>query len=153
MKLMIRYSIKRMKIETLDRGRIRRVVELSLKAWAPVFDSIRETLSPGAFAESYPDGWEASQARAVEDVCLSDKMQVWTATEGEEVAGFAAIRLDHETKTGEIYMIAVDPKHQKKGHRRGSNRIRRRADEGRRNGNRDHRNRRRPRARTRPPDI
>lgn len=104
-----------MKIEALDIERIGGVIELSLRAWAPVFDSIRDTLSAEAFAESYPDGWEASQARAVEEVCLSSKMRVWTVSEGEGLAAFVAVRLDHETKTGEIYMIAVDPVHQKKG--------------------------------------
>ena len=98
-----------MKIEPLETTRVDAVVELSLRAWAPVFVSIERTLHADLFRRSYPDGWKESQGEAVHDVCSSGEYEVFTANEGDETLGFAAIRLDRKTKMGEIYMIAVDP--------------------------------------------
>lgn len=104
-----------MNIEPLEIDRIDAVVELSLRAWAPVFVSIERTLHPDLFHRSYPDGWRASQRQAVRDVCLSGEFEVFTANEGRETLGFVAIKLDQKTKMGEVYMIAVDPDRQGRG--------------------------------------
>jgi len=104
-----------MNIEPLENDRIDAVVELSLRAWAPVFESIERTLHPDLFRRSYPDGWQASQQQAVRDVCSSGEFEVFTANEGDETLGFIAIRLDEKTKMGEIYMIAVDLDKQGRG--------------------------------------
>src|SRR5688572_423941 len=115
MKLMQRYPLLKMKIEPLDVKRIDAVVQLSLRAWAPVFESIAEVIPPALFDEFYPGGWEASQAKAVEDVCRSPETHVWTANEDEKTLGFVAVKFDEDSKLGEIYMVAVDPDHQKRG--------------------------------------
>ena len=104
-----------MNIEPLEIDRIDAVVELSLRAWAPVFVSIERSLHPDLFRRSYPDGWRESQRQAVCDVCSTGEFEVFTANDGEETLGFAALRVDQKTKMGEIYMIAVDPDHQGRG--------------------------------------
>lgn len=104
-----------MNIEPLEAARTDAVVQLSLRAWAPVFESIESVLHPELYNQSYPEGWEASQGQAVHDVCTSGDFEVFTTNEGEETLGFVAIRLDDKTKVGEIYMIAVDPDHQGRG--------------------------------------
>ena len=104
-----------MKIESLEKSRVGAVVELSIRAWKPVFAAIKEAMHAELFRRSYPGGWEASQAEAVRDVCTSGECQVYTANEGDMTLGFVAIKLDAATKLGEMYMIAVDPEHQGRG--------------------------------------
>jgi len=55
------------------------IVQLSLRAWRPVFPSIKNSLEPAVYQAFYPDGWEASQRRAVEAVCDDDETTVWVA--------------------------------------------------------------------------
>lgn len=88
---------------------------MSLRAWEPVFDSIKRVMASELYLEFYPDGWRASQQTAVEDVCAADDMHVRVAVEDGQVIGFVAIKLHHESKLGEIYMIAVDPDAQRRG--------------------------------------
>lgn len=91
------------------------VVDLSLRAWAPVFDSIRNTLDAEVYQAFHPKDWRVDQQTAVEAACDSDEMSVFVAIESETVAGFVAVKLDSESKLGEIYMVAVDPDHQGRG--------------------------------------
>lgn len=93
---------------------IKDIVALSLRAWEPVFRSIKENMDREIYEIFYPD-WRQSQKEAVEHVCGSDETRVWVAFEEETVTGFAALKLGSESKTGEIYMVAVDPDHQGKG--------------------------------------
>lgn len=90
------------------------VVALSLRAWAPVFESIRESMEPRVYQYLVGD-WRAAQEKSVGEVCDSAEAQVWVAVESDGVAGFVAVNLHEEDKMGEIYMIAVDPQHQRQG--------------------------------------
>ena len=91
------------------------VVELSLRAWAPVFVSIERAFhGSGVFELLHPD-WHDTQRRAVLDVCADDAMHVWVAELDDAVVGFAAATLSRTEPLGEIYMIAVDPGHQRRG--------------------------------------
>jgi ribosomal protein S18 acetylase RimI-like enzyme len=103
-----------MQIEAYEPSYADAVARLSLRAWSPVFDSLRESLAPDVYQSFYPDGWRVSQEKSVRDTCASADMKVWVAIEAGTVAGFVAIRF-HEGKLGEIYMIAVDPDYQRRG--------------------------------------
>jgi ribosomal protein S18 acetylase RimI-like enzyme len=88
------------------------VVDLSLRAWAPVFASLEQVLGSEIFGRMHPD-WREDQRRAVEDVCAAKKGRVWIAEVDGTVVGFVAIELHHpERSMGEISMLAVDPDHQ-----------------------------------------
>jgi len=89
------------------------VVDLSLRAWAPVFVSLEQVFEPAVYQDFYPDGWRISQENAVKDTCASADFNTWVATSERTPVGFVAIKL-HATY-GEIYMIAVDPDRQKQG--------------------------------------
>jgi GNAT superfamily N-acetyltransferase len=89
------------------------VVALALRAWAPVFSSLRGVLGT-VFDHMHPD-WRADQERAVRAACHTDGMRVWVAEDGPAVTGFVVARLDHDERTGEIHMIAVDPARQRAG--------------------------------------
>jgi ribosomal protein S18 acetylase RimI-like enzyme len=90
------------------------VVELSLRAWAPVFESFRTVLGERIFQALYPD-WATSQARDVEAVCRDDTATVWVAEQQGRPVGFVALRFYADGQTGEIYMLAVDPLVQRQG--------------------------------------
>jgi ribosomal protein S18 acetylase RimI-like enzyme len=91
------------------------VARLSLRAWAPVFDSMAKAFPPYLYRAFWPAGWHAGQDKAVRDVCASPDMKVWVAVESGAVAGFVALRFHTADKLGEIYMIAVDPEFQRRG--------------------------------------
>lgn len=89
------------------------VVDLSLRAWAPVSASFATVLGPEIYPLVYPD-WLTTQAAAVRGVCAGD--HVFVAEAGGRVAGFVAVVVrDDDPKTGEIDMIAVDPQSQRQG--------------------------------------
>lgn len=91
------------------------VVQLSLRAWAPVFDSLRDVLGDEMFDRMHPDGWRSVQKDAVRATCSDDAMTVWVADDGDGPVGFAAVVLHPDEREGEIHMIAVDPQHQRRG--------------------------------------
>jgi ribosomal protein S18 acetylase RimI-like enzyme len=101
-------------IQPYDAEHLDAVVALSLRAWAPVFESIKETLPPDLYDFFYPD-WRADQKKSVEDACTGGKHRVWVALVDETVAGFVAVKFDGDSRMGEIYMIAVDPDFQRRG--------------------------------------
>jgi ribosomal protein S18 acetylase RimI-like enzyme len=88
------------------------LVDLSLRAWAPVFASIEQQLAgSGVFARQHPD-WRADQRAAVESACRDTHVLV--AEIDGVLAGFVATTR-REDDLGEIHMIAVDPDHQRRG--------------------------------------
>ncbi len=90
------------------------VVDLSLRAWAPVFTSLRGQLGDPIFFRLHPD-WEAGQAEAVRSTCTSGELDVFVAIDGPPV-GFVAIALNaYHPLMGAVEMIAVDPAHQRRG--------------------------------------
>jgi GNAT superfamily N-acetyltransferase len=91
------------------------VVELSLRAWAPVFASLERVLGSAVFRRMHAD-WRQDQRRAVEEVCASQDTRVWVAEVNGETVGFVATGVyDAELSMGEITMLAVDPDHQTGG--------------------------------------
>ena len=105
-----------MRIEPYDDSRLEAIVGLSLRAWEPVFASIENVMDPDVYREQTPD-WRVSQQAAVEAACADEDVRVWVAvtSEGSEAVGFVALKLHTEERMGEIYMIAVDPDHQRRG--------------------------------------
>jgi ribosomal protein S18 acetylase RimI-like enzyme len=103
-----------MKIDPYDDSNLEAIVELSLRAWAPVFESIANAMDPEVYREQHPD-WRKTQRKAVESTCADEGFHVWVALEGSTTAGFVALRLHAEDRMGEIYMIAVDPGFQRRG--------------------------------------
>jgi GNAT superfamily N-acetyltransferase len=102
-------------IRPLTADDLQPVVDLSLRAWAPVFASLEQALSgSGVFEQLHPD-WHDTQRRAVLDVCANNAMTVWIAELDGAVVGFAAATLHDKEPLGEIYMIAVDPTYQRRG--------------------------------------
>jgi len=92
------------------------IVELSLRAWEPVFESLRTVLGEAIFARLHQPDWRAVQAEAVRSSCTSDERGVFVAVADEKPVGFATVALNafHEGM-GVVDMIAVDPAFQRRG--------------------------------------
>lgn len=96
------------KIEPYAPHHLDAIVRLSLRAWAPVFASLKSVMDLAVYSEFYPD-WRVSQQRAVEGVCTDEEISVWVAVVTREAVGFVAVRLRQAERMGEVYMLAVDP--------------------------------------------
>lgn len=103
------------------------VVEFSVRAWRPVFESFMRVMGPDIFRRIYPD-WAAGQADAVRDACRDEGHRTWVAEapaapeapagpagDGGRPVGFAVVAVHDNPRCGEIYMIAVDPDYQNQG--------------------------------------
>jgi GNAT superfamily N-acetyltransferase len=92
------------------------VVEFSLRAWKPVFESLREVLGEPIFDRLHDPDWKAVQAEAVRSSCTGKNRDVFVAVAGERPVGFAAVALNvfHE-RMGVVEIIAVDPGYQRRG--------------------------------------
>jgi GNAT superfamily N-acetyltransferase len=91
------------------------IVEFSLRAWRPVFASVRDVLGDEIFLRLHPD-WRESQADAVRSSCTNDQRDVFVAVEHGRPVGFVAVALNafHE-RMGVIDIIGVDPDVQRRG--------------------------------------
>jgi ribosomal protein S18 acetylase RimI-like enzyme len=91
------------------------VVRLSLRAWTPVHDSMRDVMGDEIFGRLYPGGWRRQQQEDVEKALRDGTSEAWVAEVDGEVAGFATAVVDADTRMGEIHMVAVDPDFQNQG--------------------------------------
>jgi GNAT superfamily N-acetyltransferase len=91
------------------------IVEFSLRAWAPVFASVRNVLGDDVFLRLHPD-WEADQAASVRSSCTRGDRDVFVAVVDGRPVGFVAVALNafHEGM-GVIEIIGVDPEYQRRG--------------------------------------
>ena len=92
------------------------VVELSLRAWASVYESLCQILGDPIFSRLHEPDWRAVQAEAVRSSCTSEDRDVFVAVADDRPVGFAAVALNafHE-RMGVVDIIAVDPEYQRRG--------------------------------------
>ena len=92
------------------------IVEFSLRAWQPVFESLRQVLGDAIFVRLNQPEWTAVQEEAVRSSCTSDQRRVFVAVADGLPVGFAAVALNafHE-RMGVVDIIAVDPGYQRRG--------------------------------------
>jgi GNAT superfamily N-acetyltransferase len=103
------------RIVPFDAAHLPQVVEMSLRAWAPVFAKLRPAVQDFVYDAFYPNGWQARQAADIEAFLLAEGAQCWIASDGQAVLGWIGIRLHAEDCMGEIYILVVDPAHQRRG--------------------------------------
>jgi len=103
-------------IRPYDERDLDALVELSLRAWEPVFDSLGQVLGKAIFARLHQPDWRAVQAEAVRASCTSDGRDVFVAVADGRPVGFVVVVLDavHEGM-GIVDVVAVDPAYQRRG--------------------------------------
>jgi GNAT superfamily N-acetyltransferase len=106
----------RIEIRRLEESDLDVVVEFSLRAWKPVFDSMRTVLGEAVFDRLHKPDWRTVQAEAVRSSCTSDDRDVFVAVAEGRPVGYATVALNafHE-RMGVVDMIAVDPDYQRQG--------------------------------------
>ena len=90
------------------------ILELALRAWAPVFASIEQAMDAEGYQHFHPD-WRASQRQAVEAACTAEDIEAWVTLDDGGMVGFAVVKLHAEEGMGEISMVAVAPNQQGRG--------------------------------------
>ena len=97
-----------MPIRPFDSGDTGAVVDLSLRAWAPVHVSIREALTSEINDALQPD-WRALQERDVREVLSGPTTNVWVAEVDQVVAGFVAVRMPASNLVVVRWITATTP--------------------------------------------
>jgi hypothetical protein len=99
-----------LQIRPLPQDDMENVIQLSLLAWAPVFQSFEQVLGSKIFSLIYPE-WKKSQKEIVEKICRDEKTQTWVAELQGKVTGFIAYALNSrengQDNTGEVELLAV----------------------------------------------
>jgi hypothetical protein len=94
-------------IREFDDQDLNSLIQLSLVAWEPVFQSFKKILGPDIFPFLYPD-WKKSQKEGVEFTCHDkDGVTVLAAETENRVVGFIAYKRKGET--GEVLLLGVHP--------------------------------------------
>jgi GNAT superfamily N-acetyltransferase len=104
-------------IRPYEESDLETIVEFSVRAWEPVFESLRLVLGDAIFDRLHQPDWRAAQAESVRSSCAtSPERDVFVAVADERPVGFAAVLLNafHEGM-GVVDIIAVDPRYQGRG--------------------------------------
>lgn len=103
-------SISRFALNQLDA-----LLELTVRAWAPVFPLMEADIPPYVYLAFYPEGWEVRQRKDVTAICQDESTEVWLAWLGDQLAGYVGLRAHEEDSMGEVHILAVDPAFQRRG--------------------------------------
>lgn len=88
-----------------------RLEEIRAAAFAPVFASFRAILGDEVYALAQARD-DAAQPELLASMLRADSgWEVYVAERDGLVVGFVSVRLDHETKIGELGLNAVHPEH------------------------------------------
>ncbi len=104
-----------LRIQDFRPEHLERVLDLSKRAWSPVFSQLQPATERFVFDAFYPDGWWERQKAEIEALVDDRRTRLAVATEDSAVLGFVGIRIHPEDRMGEIYILAVDPDHQRRG--------------------------------------
>lgn len=91
------------------------ILDVTERAWAPVFEKMADAVPDFVYAAFYPQGWWARQKADVRALLVTSDTRFLVAEETGVVLGFVGVRLFPEDQMGEIHIIAVDPDHQRRG--------------------------------------
>lgn len=103
------------KIRPFEPGDLDAILALTKRAWDPVFPKLETDVDAFVMDAFYPDGWWVRQKADVTAMTTDGLTEISVSLEDEEITGFVGVRIHPEDKMGEIYIIAVDPNHQRKG--------------------------------------
>ena len=97
-----------------------RLLDLSIRAWDAVFEAMRDDLDRGfvprfVYDNFYPDGWDVRQRADLAHLLDEEAGNCDVALIDDELAGWVCTRIHPEDSMGEVYILCVDPVHQREG--------------------------------------
>lgn len=92
-----------------------KVLDLTIRAWTPVFPLMQKEIPEYVYEAFYPNGWKARQLEDVEAACRDVETDIWLAVTDDKLSGYVGLREHKEDSMGEVYIIAVDPDFQRQG--------------------------------------
>jgi predicted N-acetyltransferase YhbS len=96
-------------------GDVEALVQLTLLAFVPVFESFRDLLGSDIYRMIWPD-WRKSQREVVETLCEGrDGTVVLVAEMDRRPVGFVAYEVRPKDDTAEVLLLAVHPDYQNRG--------------------------------------
>jgi ribosomal protein S18 acetylase RimI-like enzyme len=101
-------------IRPIDEDDVDALIELTLLAFEPIFDSFQRILGPAIFGIVYPD-WRRTQTEWVATMRSRDQIAMWVAELDGTVVGLIAYELDEKERTGEVQFLVVHPAYQRRG--------------------------------------
>lgn len=104
-----------MRIQAYTVERREELLALSLRAWEPVFADMRPAVPGFVYESFYPAGWRARQSADLSALLDDQPGDVAVALDGETAVGWICVTLHPEDSMGEIHVLAVDPRHQRRG--------------------------------------
>ncbi len=90
------------------------LLDITMRAWEPVFREYELSISPDIYEIFVPD-WQAEQTRSLNTICDSPDIEVFVAEDQGSILGFSSISLHPDDYLGQIYMLGVDPEYQSRG--------------------------------------
>ena len=91
------------------------LLDLSLRAWAPVFPLMEQDVPAFVYRSFYPEGWRQRQAADLAEVLDGEPDGVDVAVLDGRPVGWVCTRLHPEDRMGEVYIVVVDPDYQRRG--------------------------------------
>lgn len=91
------------------------VIDLSLRAWSPVFAKMQQAVPGYVYDAFYPNGANVRQAVDVAAILDANAESTSLAVDGDALLGWVCIRIHEEDRMGEVHIIAVDPSAQRRG--------------------------------------
>ena len=104
-----------MTIEPYSEHQREAILDLSIRAWAPVFALTQAAVPRFVYEAFYPDGWEARQVADLAALLDHEPEHADVALDGTTVTGWVCTRLHPDDRMGEVYVLAVDPDRQRRG--------------------------------------
>jgi ribosomal protein S18 acetylase RimI-like enzyme len=108
-------KIMKVQIRSYQHEDLDSIIELSLLAWAPVFESFQAYFPPEIYFILHPD-WRKNQAEVVRTICQDiATYTTLVAEEAGQVVGFVCYQIKPVELRGEVLLLAVHPNHQNRG--------------------------------------
>jgi len=91
------------------------VLELSLRAWELVFEKMEPAVPDYVYRAFYPQGWAARQTADIRACLANPDVSAFVARDGGTLVGWIGLLTHREDRMGEIHILAVDPRAQRRG--------------------------------------
>ena len=91
------------------------LLDLALRAWSRVFPELKQSVPTFVYECFWPQGWETRQHTDLARLLDEESENIDVAIIGKKPVGWMCTRIHHEDKMLEIFVLVVDPNHQRQG--------------------------------------